>query len=104
MAGSEPKRWLVPLLAVISAGVGFLAYHVPPSGRRLGGGFLLAIGAMNILFHRKIGRQVFDRAHSMRPIVARFWDYGGEKGTQLLYLGIGVILAIAGCVLLIESA
>ena len=88
---------------VIFAGVSFLAYRVDPSGRRLGGGFFLAIGAMNILFHRRFGRQAFGRGHSMRLIVARFWDYGGEKGAQLLYLGIGVIFAIVGCVLLIES-
>jgi len=40
----------------------------------------------------------------MSPFVAKFWNVGGEKGAQILYLGIGVIVALVGCVLLIRSA
>jgi len=70
---------------------------------RFGGECLLLIGAMNILFHRRFGRQVYTRGNTGPPFVAKFWDSGGEKGAQLLYLGIGIILALVGCVLLIES-
>jgi hypothetical protein len=70
---------------------------------RFAGVFFLIVGAMNILFHRRFGRQVYTRGHSGPPFVAKVWDAGGEKGAQLLYLGIGIILAVVGCVLLIES-
>jgi hypothetical protein len=36
-------------------------------------------------------------------IVARFWAYGGKNGTQILFLGIGIILAAAGCVLIVAQ-
>jgi len=103
-SGAESVRWVVALLLVIAAGVSWLLYRIPPSVGRLPGGFLLAIGALNILLHRRLGRQIFAWGHSMSPIVARFWERGGETGAQLLYLGIGLILAVAGCVLLIRSA
>jgi hypothetical protein len=99
----QVNRWLVPQLAFITVGIGWLVYVIPPPGR-LEGGFLFAVGAMNVLFHRRFGRQVFVRGRSMKPkIVSRFWEYGGERGAQLLYLGIGMILAAAGCALLIKS-
>lgn len=101
---SAAGRWLVALLIVIAAGVSWLLYQIPPSLGKLPGGFLLAIGAVNILLHRRIGRQIFGWAHSMPPVVARFWECGGEKAAQFLYLGIGIILAVGGGVLLIKSA
>jgi len=104
MERAKDKSSLTPIffLVVIAAGMSWFVYAVPPS--RLAAGFLLAIGAMNILFYRRFGRQIFGWAHSMPSIVARFWERGGEKGAQLLYLGIGIILAVAGCILLIKSA
>jgi len=101
---SAVGAWVVALLVVIAAGVSVLASRLPPDMSRFAGGFFLAIGAMNILFHRRFGRQVYGRAHSMSPFVSKFWDVGGEKGAQLLYLGIGIIFAVVGCVLLIRSA
>jgi len=98
------KAWLFPILAVIAAGVSWLASRIPSDGSRLAGGFLLAIGAMNILFHRRFGSKDYGRVRSMSPFVAKFWNVGGEKGAQILYLGIGVIVALVGCVLLIRSA
>jgi hypothetical protein len=91
------RYWVVALLVLIAAGVGFLASRLPPDMDRLGGGFFLIIGAMNILFHRRFGRQ------ASPPFVAKVWDAGGEKGAQLLYLGIGIIFVVVGGVLLIES-
>jgi hypothetical protein len=58
---------------------------------------------MNILFHRRFGRQVYTRGQASPPFVAKVWDAGGEKGAQLLYLGIGIIFVVVGGVLLIES-
>jgi hypothetical protein len=100
----ELRWWLACIFLVISGGVAWLTYTVPPELNRLAGGFLLAVGTLNIFLHRRIGRQSFSWTRSMPSIVAKFWDYGGERGAQLLYLGIGMILAAAGCVLLLKSA
>jgi hypothetical protein len=70
----------------------------------LGGGFFLAIGALNALFYKSTGRKFFARTQSSPPFVANFWAHGGERGTQLLFLGMGIILAVAGCVLIIVGA
>lgn len=56
---------------------------------------------LNVLFYKSTGRKFLAKTQSSRPFVARFWARSGEIGTQLLFLGIGVILAIAGCILLI---
>jgi uncharacterized membrane protein YfcA len=102
--GSAAKVWFIALLVIIAAGVSWLASKLPPDGDRLFGGFFLVVGAMNVLFHRRFGRQVYRKAHSMSPFVSRPWDSVGEKGIQVLYLGIGIIFAVVGCVLLIRSA
>ena len=92
-------RWVVSLLVVIAGGMSWMTYQIPPGFGKLPGAFLLVMGALTISLHRRIGQQMFGRALSMHPLVARFWGYGGEKGAQVLYLGIGIILAAAGCVL-----
>jgi len=89
---------------IVAAGMGGFAYSLPSDLSWPAGGFLLAIGAMDVLFHRQFGRQVYRRAHSMPAFVSKFWDVGEEKGAQLLYLGIGIICVVAGCVLLIAAA
>ena len=65
---------------------------------------MLAIGALNVLFYKSTGRNFFAKTQSGRPFVASFWAHSGEKGIQFLFLGMGIILAVAGCVLLIRSA
>ena len=54
-------------------------------------------------FTGKLGQQ-FKQVHSMYPLVFNFWKRIGQDGIQLLYLGIGIILAAAGLFLLIRSA
>jgi hypothetical protein len=98
------RIWLFTFLGVIALGLGVLVYVIPSDGDRFFGSCLLAFGAMNALFHRRLGRQVFKQGRSMPPdMVRRFWEIGGERGTQLLYLGIGLILSAAGGVLIIKS-
>jgi hypothetical protein len=99
----ESNLWVFAVLVIIAAGVCWLLYQIPPSLGRLTGVFLLAIGVLNLFLHRRIGRQIFSWVHSMPTVVARFWDCGGQEGSQLLYLGIGIILAVSGAVLLIKS-
>src|SRR5579864_2664322 len=93
------KAWVVALLVIIAAGVSWLASRIPPDLGRLGGGFFLVIGSMNILFHRRTARKDYARVHSMSPFISKFWDVGGERGMQLLYLGIGIICGAVGSVL-----
>jgi hypothetical protein len=98
------KLWLFMFLGFIAVGLGVLGCVIPSDGARFLGGCLVAFGAMNTLFYRRLGSQVFKEGRSMPPdIVRRFWEIGGERGTQLLYLGIGIILSTAGGVLIIRS-
>jgi hypothetical protein len=76
---------------------------LPLPGAKLGGGFFLAIGVMNVLFYKRTGQKMFALGQSSRPFVARVWTRGGENGTQLLVLGIGIILAGAGGILLVAG-
>ena len=102
MFSSGSTRWVIALLALIATGMSVLVYLALPSHPgRLGGGFFLAIGLLHVLFHKKTGRKFFAKTQSSRAFVANFWALGGEEGTQLLFLGIGLILAASGCVLII---
>ncbi len=101
----KSMRWVIAQLVVIAAGVGFILYAALrlPSSKWIGG-FLLGIGALNVLLHKRTGQKFFARAQSSRPHVAKFWAYSGESGTQLLFLAIGIILAVAGCVLIVMGS
>ena len=102
----ESTRWVIGFLAVLAAWMVYMLYvelHLPGGGKFLGGS-LLAVGALNALFYKKTGRKFFAKTQSSRPFVAGFWARIGEQGCQLLYLGIGIILAAGGCVLLIMGA
>jgi len=101
----ESRHWITAQLLVIAISVAiFVGAVLPSHPGLLGGGFFLAIGTLNISFYKSTGRKFFARTQSSGPFVARFWARNGEKGTQVLFLGIGVILAAAGCVLLIAGA
>jgi len=102
--GGESMHWIIATLLLIAVGLAVIVYvALPLPGARLGGGFFLAIGVMNALFYKRTGREIFTRAQSSWPFVARFWARSGENGTQLLFLGIGVILVVAGGVLLVAA-
>jgi len=99
-------RCVIAVLAMVAAwmaAVLFVALAWPNGGKSLGG-CLLAIGALNLFFYKGIGRKVFAKTQSSRPFVARFWEGIGERGVQLFYLGVGSILAVGGCVLLVFGA
>ena len=106
IAAVESRRGLIVLLILILAGMIGLLVAIPsdPHSDRFFGACLIGAGAMNALLHRRIGRQVFKQVHSMSPVFSNFWKRIGQDGTQLLYLGIGIILAAAGLFLLIRSA
>jgi hypothetical protein len=98
------RYWLLLFLVGVAGGVTWLVCELP---RGLGGGpggCLVAVGVLNILMRRRIGRIIIRRSHSMPSAVARFWESAGERGAQLLYVGIGTILILAGFVALAKSA
>jgi hypothetical protein len=102
--GVESVRWIVAPLVLIAVGILFIVYMaLPLPGAKLGGGFFLALGVMNVLTYKRAGRKMFTLAQSSWPFVARVWARNGENGPQLLILGIGVILAIAGGILLVAG-
>jgi hypothetical protein len=100
--GVESLHWIIATLVLIAIGVAIILYvALPLPGAKFGGWFFLAIGIMNLLSYKGTGRNLFARAQSSLPLIRDFWARSGEKGTQLLFLGIGVILAVAGCILLV---
>lgn len=100
----ESMRWVIACLVTLAAWMAWLVHMILPSHPgKLFGAFFLGIGALNALFYKSTGRKFFARAQSSRPFVANFWARSGERGIQLLFLGIGIILALAGSVLVIEG-
>ena len=98
----EGVGWVLAQLAVITIGVAFIVYvALPVPSGKLIGGFFVAIGMLNAIFYRGTGRKLFAATQSSAPFVARFWAHGGEGGIQSLVLGMGIILAVAGCTLLV---
>jgi hypothetical protein len=106
VSSTDTFKWRIIGVVLFALAVFLIvvASSVPPGSYRFLGGALTGAGAMNILFYRRFGRQTFDSTRSMRPSVAIFWERIGEKGTQFLYLGIGIVLALAGFFVLMRSA
>jgi len=97
-------RWVIALLVVLAVWMAFMLYVFRPlPDRLLFGGFFLAIGITNLLFYRAAARKFFAKTQASPPFVARVWAYGGEKGVQVLFFGIGIIFAVAGCVVMLAG-
>lgn len=100
-------RWVIALLVLCACGVGFIVYpmlSISVSDRKLFGGFFIAIGVLNMLFYSRNGRKFFAHTQSIPPYFAKFWARGGERGVQLLFLGFGIILTVAGGIIIILGA
>jgi hypothetical protein len=95
-------RWIIALLLAFPIWMAFVLYVTwPLPDHFLFGGFLLAMGITNLVFWRTNGRKLFARTQAYPPFVARVWARGGEKGVQVLFLGVGVIFGVAGCIVMI---
>lgn len=94
---------IVLLLIVVLAGVGWLISMVPSSLARLVASGLIGAGLLNVFLHRSFGRQSFEWSQSLPFLVSTPWRKMGMGGAQALYLGIGMVLVLAGCVLLIKT-
>ena len=100
---SSTRGPVAVLLLLIGVGVTCLVLALPATLSRFFGGCTLGFGVLIVLTHRRLGRQVFDSSRSMPTFVIEFWDRIGREGTQLLYLGTGIILIFEGAFLLIRS-
>ena len=100
---AESMCWVIACLVMLAAWMAVVLYEALPlsSGGKSLGGCLLAIGALQMLFYKRTGRRLFAQTQSSRPFVARFWARIGEREVQLFYLGVGSILAVGGCILLV---
>lgn len=94
-------RWVIAPLVVLAVWMGVILYAFRPLPPKLFGGFFLAIGITNVILYKTTGRKFFAKTQASPPFVARVWASSGEKGVQVLFLGIGVIFAVAGCVAII---
>ena len=93
------KRWLFWLMAIVVCFMGLWTYVVLKNhSPRYWGALVLAIGAYNIFLRRRMVRGM-----SRDGIfnTSRFWATGGEKATAGLFLGIGIVFALAGCAMIV---
>ena len=93
---------ILTLIPVI-AGMSFLVFSVPIIHDKLLGLFIFGFGVFNIFLYKIQGRVIFKWGHAKRGSTFDYWGLIGERGTQILYLGIGFILATGGLALFIES-
>jgi hypothetical protein len=100
----ESAGWVIAQLALFAGWMGFIVYLIlrePINNSKFIGGFVLAIGVLHLLFYKRSGRKFYARTQSLPTYFARFWACGGEMGMQLLFLGFGIILIVAGGVLIV---
>lgn len=96
-------RWVFIVLCVICAGIAWLVLSIPSSESGFMGCCLLVIGVLQVACHRVFARQAFGQSQASAVFVAAVWKRLGSRGTQLVYMGVGVILIIAGTFSLIRS-
>jgi hypothetical protein len=97
-------RWVIGLLVFLAVCMAFMIYVFRPWPDHVYfGGFFLAIGIANVLFSKTNGRKFFARTQASPPFIARVWACGGERGVQVLFVGIGAIFTVAGCVVIVGS-
>jgi hypothetical protein len=98
-------RWIIVLLVVLAVWMAFMLYVFRPLPDRLFlGGFFLAIGITNVLFCKTNGRRFFAKTQASPGFVARVWVCAGEKGVRVLFLGIGIIFVVAGCIVIVSGS
>jgi hypothetical protein len=98
----ESVNWVIATLALFAGGVGLIVYvAVPLPDIKLGGGFLLGIAILQLFLHKSTSRRFYAWTQLGPPYAARFWARSGEPGVRLLFLGTGIIIALAGSTLII---
>jgi len=97
-------RWVIFVLALVAVWMAFVlrAIYGSPGGA-LFGVFFLLIGLLNVLFYRPTARKFFAKTQDSWPFVSKFWVLVGEKGLRFLFLGVGIIFSIGGCVAILAA-
>ena len=90
-------------LIIVLVGMSIFILFIPVIHDQRLGLFILGIGVVNILFHKSQGRTSFKWGRAKLASTFDYWGWIGERGAQLLYLVIGIILSGAGAVLVVES-
>jgi hypothetical protein len=99
---TESANWVIATLVLFAGGVGLIVYVAAPlPDIKLGGGFLLGIAILQLLLYKNTSRRFYAWTQLGPAHAARLWARSGERGTRLLFLGTGIILALAGCTLII---
>jgi hypothetical protein len=94
------KYFLVSIaLGVAMVGIFGFSYAIPRDAHEMLGICFLAVGILFVSFHRKFGSQPFERTFKMPGF--RIWETMGVDGSQTVFLGIGLILAAAGFILIL---
>lgn len=93
---------LVILVAVIAGLLSWL-FVLTPSDSQFVGSCLVGIGIVHILLHRVAGRRALNQGRKM-PFASNLWDHIGARGSELIYLGIGISCAVVGVMFLVKSA
>jgi hypothetical protein len=95
---------VIAILVLIALCFTFIMYMIISlSDASIGffGAFLLAIGVPHMVFYKKIGRHFFLKTQKRG---LQFWALIGERNLQFFYRGVGIIMTIAGCILLVAGA
>jgi hypothetical protein len=93
--------YVIAHFVTLAVSMAVLICVLPREGDGFVGACLFALGAANLLLYRKGGRGYFRQTQRAPSQLAQVWAFIGERGTQLLFLGTGIILAAAGCVLVV---
>jgi hypothetical protein len=97
-----PMWFIRGSLLFMAGGLGAMIYMaIPLPESKLIGGFLLTIGVIDVLWHKRFGSGYFAMTQFSWLLGARFWAQVGERGAQLLHLKIGLILGTGGIILLL---
>jgi hypothetical protein len=95
-------RLVIVLLVIFAIWTAFVIQVVRPwPDPFLFGGFFLAIGITNVVLGKTSGRKFFARTQECPPFVARVRARAGEKGVQVVFLGVGIIFGVAGCIVMV---
>jgi len=100
----RPFNWALAIafvaLALAAAWLVWVTNLIPVRDYPLWGSFLLVFGLFNIVMSRVTGRLHWNKGVRSPKFFRSFWIKLGERGAQIYFLGLGVVLAILGAVLI----
>lgn len=93
---------LIFLFVALVGWMGGLVYlALPLPDIKLAGIFLLLIGIVNLFFNKRFGKSFFSSTQLIPNMFSKLWSDLGQRGIEIMFLGIGMIFTCAGIVLII---